>query len=492
MNAANLALNACLPETQSAIILLGQTVSTTNETVLQGSAESQQSAAQDFQRLILGLLSKQDAKPDEVAAGQQEPEQLKETDSNATDEALFSAAQAEILLGSVGNVQLSSETRPEDKQQLLVPASSAEHPAEVSSVELQQPEPVPQPGQEGVISIPEGVTTTPPKEIDEGILSSLRAAESDQSGFVFEPEVSAEQTTSTVAANLPDSEAVNQTPYPVLETAESAQTNASPSGALPRETNVARVADRPIAGSSLLNVDEWSAETQVREAASVDKIGESFRTLIENTISADAPADTFESVERPSEVLTREPKAHETAVNTAVASLRSESLSAAEAETVAGPNVSQPVDPTLNAKIINQIVRSAKVQLTEGRSEMALRLDPPHLGNVNMSVTVQEGSVSAIIQTATESARQALVSNLDGLRQSLIEAGVRVDSINVTIGGDLNHGLQYQPQGQQYSPQGHVSVNALRTDAVSAADAVPNSTIEAANTQWGVRLDCLA
>lgn len=86
-------------------------------------------------------------------------------------------------------------------------------------------------------------------------------------------------------------------------------------------------------------------------------------------------------------------------------------------------------------KVINQIVQSARMQLVDGGANMTLRLDPPHLGVLNMSVTAQQGSVVANIQTSTEAARHVLQADLSSLKQALADAGITVDSINVSLGG---------------------------------------------------------
>jgi len=105
------------------------------------------------------------------------------------------------------------------------------------------------------------------------------------------------------------------------------------------------------------------------------------------------------------------------------------------AEAAAGSNGRLPPEGVLAAKVINQIVRAAKVHLFEGGGNVALRLEPPHLGTVHMTVTAANGAVTAAIQTSTESAKQVLESDLAGLKQALGDAGVKVDSINVSVGG---------------------------------------------------------
>ena len=99
-----------------------------------------------------------------------------------------------------------------------------------------------------------------------------------------------------------------------------------------------------------------------------------------------------------------------------------------------------PPEEVIGSKLIHQIVRGAKVHLFEGGADMTLRLEPPHLGVLHMSVSAQEGAVTASLQTSTETARRVLEANLFSLRQALAEAGINVDSINVSVGGSPDQG----------------------------------------------------
>jgi flagellar hook-length control protein FliK len=105
---------------------------------------------------------------------------------------------------------------------------------------------------------------------------------------------------------------------------------------------------------------------------------------------------------------------------------------------VAGNNILTQNNQVTGAKVINQIVKAAKVQLTEGRADMALRLDPPHLGTVNMNVSVVQGAVTATIETSSVTAKHVLEANLSALKQALTDAGVQVEKINVSVGSNLD------------------------------------------------------
>lgn len=112
----------------------------------------------------------------------------------------------------------------------------------------------------------------------------------------------------------------------------------------------------------------------------------------------------------------------------------------------------------IEQKVIRQIVQSARIQMVDGGANMTLRLDPPHLGTLNMSVSTQDGSVVAHIQTSTESARHVLQADLPTLKQALSDAGIVVDSINVSLNSTL--GQSSTPHGGHHAHRrnhgGHV------------------------------------
>lgn len=155
----------------------------------------------------------------------------------------------------------------------------------------------------------------------------------------------------------------------------------------------------------------------------------------------------------------------------AIASIRTPSDKPAAG--VEHPQAFQAPERVVENKMINQIVQSAKVQMTDGSANMTLRLDPPHLGVLNMNVSAQEGGVVAHIQTSTEMARHALQSDLSSLKQALSDAGITVDSINVSLNTTPDHsGAQLsgsQSDGRNQGSQG----NSRFAQGLAGADPAP-------------------
>lgn len=150
-----------------------------------------------------------------------------------------------------------------------------------------------------------------------------------------------------------------------------------------------------------------------------------------------------------------------------------------------------PPAEVVTAKVIHQIVKSAKVNVTELGGNMTLRLDPPHLGSVNMNVSVAEGVVTASIETTTESARQVLQADLATLKEALASSGVHVDSINVTVGGQ-NQTWQHSNSGGQGSPtEGRQQHGAWNAHANHGPEIAPEPVM-ATSSAYGAGLNFLA
>lgn len=84
-------------------------------------------------------------------------------------------------------------------------------------------------------------------------------------------------------------------------------------------------------------------------------------------------------------------------------------------------------------EIVTQVVEQIKVVVTEDTSEMVIHLNPEHLGKVNLSVVAKEGHITAQFVTETEVARQALESQIQQLRDTLGEQGLKVDKVEVSV-----------------------------------------------------------
>lgn len=109
---------------------------------------------------------------------------------------------------------------------------------------------------------------------------------------------------------------------------------------------------------------------------------------------------------------------------------------------------SQPQPAQNDYNIPRQIVDQARLIRTNENTEMVIKLNPEHLGELTLKVSVsQNGSVNASFHSENAQVRTAIENSLVQLRQELNNQGLKVDSVEVYAG--LADGQLPQDQGQQ-------------------------------------------
>ena len=86
-------------------------------------------------------------------------------------------------------------------------------------------------------------------------------------------------------------------------------------------------------------------------------------------------------------------------------------------------------------EIADQILEKIKVSVTAETTSLEIVLTPEELGKVNLTVSAeQDGTMKARIVTENELAREAIERNLVQFKEALQEQGLKVDTIEVTVG----------------------------------------------------------
>ena len=111
----------------------------------------------------------------------------------------------------------------------------------------------------------------------------------------------------------------------------------------------------------------------------------------------------------------------------------------------------EPLPQSVNTQdVIDQIVESARVILTEDKTSMELQLNPQNLGKIILKVTEQEGAVTAKIMTQNAVVKEALEAQTVELRQNLEQAGVKVDAVEVTVAShEFEKNLEQNAEGKK-------------------------------------------
>jgi flagellar hook-length control protein FliK len=146
-----------------------------------------------------------------------------------------------------------------------------------------------------------------------------------------------------------------------------------------------------------------------------------------------------------------------------------------------------PADP--NA-VIEQVLRGAFLNTTGDLSTVRLKLVPDSLGDVSVKLAISGSSVDAQVVAQTPAAHDALVAGQAQLTRALSDAGLKLTSFSVSLGGGFTSFQQQQQQsGQQPSSSGRRlllgDVDTSETDDTSLS-AIPSFAPPAtAATGWG-------
>lgn len=130
-----------------------------------------------------------------------------------------------------------------------------------------------------------------------------------------------------------------------------------------------------------------------------------------------------------------------------------------------------------------QIVEQAKLLQRGTDSQMIIKLNPEHLGQLSLKVSVNgNGGVTATFHTDNAQVRAILETTMTQLKQQLDEQGIKVDNVEVHTG--LPDGQLPQDQGQQgfYQQQGQ-QVRSHQADLQEFEESSESLAAELENSQ---------
>ena len=106
-------------------------------------------------------------------------------------------------------------------------------------------------------------------------------------------------------------------------------------------------------------------------------------------------------------------------------------------------------------QIMEQIVQQMRVTISNEITTMEMQMNPENLGKVYVNISSEEGVVNAQFHATNEVVKEALEAQIATLRESLNQAGVKVDAIEVTI---ASH--EFERNLEQHSQNPDENVNA--------------------------------
>lgn len=104
------------------------------------------------------------------------------------------------------------------------------------------------------------------------------------------------------------------------------------------------------------------------------------------------------------------------------------SLIAGEAQ---GGRSAKPVEID-TGRLLHRVARAFQAAQQRG-GEIKLRLNPPELGSLRLELRMEDGALTARMETESPSARTAIVESLPALRDRLAEQGIRIERFDVDL-----------------------------------------------------------
>ena len=126
------------------------------------------------------------------------------------------------------------------------------------------------------------------------------------------------------------------------------------------------------------------------------------------------------------------------------------------------PATPYTIDPQA---VIEQVVKGIVLRNAGSTSELRMRLQPEHLGDVSLKLTVTGSTITANIIAQNADVRHALLSNQQQLARSLAEAGLSLGKFSVDVsGGNPGFSQQQSQHHRSLSKAGALHIAALAED----------------------------
>jgi flagellar hook-length control protein FliK len=141
-------------------------------------------------------------------------------------------------------------------------------------------------------------------------------------------------------------------------------------------------------------------------------------------------------------------------------------------------------------EIADQIIERIRVTIRPEQTSMELQLNPEHLGKVSFSVQSKNGLMTAQFVVQNEISKEAIESQINTLRETLNQQGIKVDSIDVTVASytfeqNPNEQAETREEGKRNSGNRIILEDAMNMseDTTASEEAaeplgIPGSTID--------------
>jgi flagellar hook-length control protein FliK len=154
------------------------------------------------------------------------------------------------------------------------------------------------------------------------------------------------------------------------------------------------------------------------------------------------------------------PHSGEPGAATAGVALVQSSLASYSPELVGAADLAATAAPIDDEAFEQQIVQAIRLQWQSGLGEATIKLQPPELGSMTVSLKVEGGAVSADVRVETTTAQQWIAGHELDLRSGLERHGLTLE--RMTVSQDAQQLRQFQQQQQQQQQQRYAAPSPRR------------------------------
>ncbi|NMC47889.1 MAG: flagellar hook-length control protein FliK, partial [Desulfovibrio sp.] len=155
------------------------------------------------------------------------------------------------------------------------------------------------------------------------------------------------------------------------------------------------------------------------------------------------------------------------------------------------PETAQNANRYVSADVLRQVENGMLKNLGQGGHRLTLNLTPEDLGAVNVMLTVKDKDVQAVIKTDTAEAAKIIGDQLNRVRESLEQQGLKVSKLEVQTGLAGQDQAAWQGadrhnearQQQEEAARVRTAMRLFSEEAVSSME----SDVLAARTDWSTR-----
>lgn len=129
-------------------------------------------------------------------------------------------------------------------------------------------------------------------------------------------------------------------------------------------------------------------------------------------------------------------------------------------------------------EIANQIVDRIKVVISGDQTTMEMQLNPEHLGKVNLTISSKNGALTAQFLVQNETTKEAIESQMQTLRDTLNQQGIKVEAIEVTVSNFAFEQSNQASTNEQQNQQKDQSKNKITLEeALSMTEATEDENL---------------